>query len=95
MKYLKEEAFKAGIKLAPEKLLQFRDSQTRNLFIGNVVGTTTHSIIIINRRGEKEELFLIPEITSKITDILLGKRINAYGEKLSGQITIKSFEITE
>lgn len=95
MKYLKEEAFKAGIKLAPEKLLQFRSSQTQNLFIGTVVGTTSNSIIILNRQNVSQELFVIPEIGNKIQDILIGKRVNAYGEKVSGQILIKSFEIVD
>lgn len=95
MKYLKEEAYKAGIKLAPGKLLQFRDSQTQNLFIGTVVGTTSSSIIILNRQNVSQELFVIPEISNKIQDVLIGKRINAYGEKVSGQIQIKSFEIVD
>jgi hypothetical protein len=95
MKLLKEEAYNAGIKLAPAKLLQFRDSQTQNLFIGTIVGTTSRSIIILNRRGSTEELFLVPEITNKISDVLVGKRINAYGERVSEEIIIKSFIITD
>lgn len=95
MKYLKEEAYKAGIRLAPEKLLQFRSSQTQNLFIGTVVGTTSQSIVILNRQKNTQELFVIPEMINKIQDVLVGKRINAYGEKVSGQILIKSFEIVD
>lgn len=95
MKYLKEEAYRAGIKLAPAQLLRFRDSQTQNLFIGTVVGTTSSSIIILNRQNVSQELFVIPEIAIKTQSVLIGKRINAYGEKVSGQISIKSFEIVD
>ena len=59
------------------------------------MGTTSESIVVLNRHGEREELFLIPEMSSKIADVLVGKRINAYGEKVSGVITIKSFEIVD
>lgn len=95
MRILKEQAYNSGIKLAPSTLLQFRDSQTQSIFVGLVTGTTSQSIFILNRQGQTEELFVIPEITNKINEVLVGKRINAYGERTNGKTTIETFEIIE
>lgn len=99
MKQLKEQAYTAGIKLAPSKLLQFRDSQTQNLYVGYVLSTSTNSITIINRTGIKQELFLEnienSELLNKITAISLGQKINAYAVWDNEKINIKTLEIVQ
>jgi hypothetical protein len=57
------------------------------------VSTTSDSISILNRRGETEILYTISEISNKINDVFPGVRINAYGERINGKTTIKTFEI--
>ena len=93
MKTLKEQAYAAGIKLAPAKLLQFRDSQTRSIFIGNVVATTSNSIIINDRNNQKQELFF--ENPNVLNNVNLGIKINAYTERINERNVLKSLKIVD
>jgi hypothetical protein len=98
MKLVKEEAYRAGLRLVPAKLLQFRDSQTRSIFVGLVVGTSSNSLTILDRWNNQQILYFDSndsQIVAKINEITAGVRINAYVEKVSEQNQIKSFEIVK
>jgi hypothetical protein len=91
MNYLKEEAYKERWQLVPSKLLEFRDSQTGNLFVGYVVSTTTNSLIIRDRKNNLLELVAPEGLDLKA--FLPGQLINAYGQMLNGKVELKSIEI--
>lgn len=93
MQYLKEEAYKQNLKLVPQKFLQFRDSQTGDLFVGYVVSTTTNSLIIRDRKNNLVEL--VSENALDLNTFLPGQLVNAYGKKDSGKVYIKSIDIIE
>lgn len=91
MQFLKEEAFKENLKLVPEKFLQFRSSQTGNLFVGYVVSTTTNSLIIRDRQNNLLEL--VSDNAIDLNTFLAGQLINAYGQRLGDQIVVESVVI--
>lgn len=93
MQFVKEEAYKNNLKLVPSKFLEFRDSQTGDLFVGYVVSTTTNSLIIRDRKNALVEL--VPENPIDLNVFMVGQLINAYGQKVSGQVIAKSIEIVE
>lgn len=96
MKYLKEEAYNEHIQLVPSKFLQFRSSQTGNLFVGYVISTTTNSIIIRDRQGNILEI--IPDdsySTFNSNDFFIGTQINAYGQRQNEKVFVKSIGIVE
>ncbi len=93
MNYIKEEAYRGHIQLVPSKFLDFRDSQTGNVFVGYVVGTTSNSVIIRDRQNDLVELTATNDID--LNTFYTGALINAYGERSNGQVYIKSIEIVK
>jgi hypothetical protein len=93
MKLLKEEAFKNGIKLAPEKLLNFRESQTRSIYVGNILEIATGTLKVVDRKGVVSELILENEL--KNMEFLVGQKINAYVISSSSLFYAKSIEIVD
>ena len=91
MQYIKNQAYKNHLQLVPSRLLEFRDSQTGDIFVGYVVATTSNSIIIRDRKDNISEL-----MTGKRIDLdsfSVGDLINAYGQRVNGTTTVNSVEI--
>lgn len=93
MKLLKEEAYRDHLKLVPDKLLEFRNSQTGTVFNGYVIATTTNSIIIKTIEGQTLEV--IGKDNSNYNDFLIGTHINAYGERTDNKVYANSLLIVE
>ncbi len=93
MKMLKDEAYKDHLQLAPEKLLEFRNSQTGTLFNGYVVATTTTSIII--ETVENETLEVTSDSYLNYNEFLVGTHVNAYGERINSRVYANKLIIVE
>jgi hypothetical protein len=93
MKYIKEEAYARHFQLVPDKLLQFRASQTGSVFVGKIVATTTNSISIIDR-NQNVFLFIAEEGLNDM-DFFLGASVNAYVERRDGELYLKSIVIVD
>jgi hypothetical protein len=93
MKLLKEKAYEEKIQLVPEKFLQFRESQTGNLFVGYVVSTTSNSVIIRDRKNNLLEVIL--DIAVDYNAFSVGTHVNAYGQRVESKVYAKSIEIVE
>lgn len=93
MRKLKEEAYLRHFQLVPDKFLQFRESQTGTLVVGRIIGTTTDSIIISDRKQNNLQIFVIDAIQTN--DFSAGSIINAYIERVDGKLYAKSIEIIE
>lgn len=91
MQYLKEEAYREKIQLVPNKLLNFRDSQTGAIVVGYVVSTTSESLVVRDRKNNFVELFgFSPD---QIKGFSVGQLINAYTERSNQLLYVKSIEI--
>lgn len=93
MQYLKMQAYKDHLQLVPSKFLDFRSSQTGDLFVGYVVATSSNSVTIRDRQNNLLEIYVAD--TLNLNDFLIGKQINAYGVNDNGRITAKSIEIVQ
>lgn len=91
MQFIKQEAYKDHLQLVPSKLLEFRSSQTGDIFVGYVVATTSNSLIIRDRQNNIEELF--PGKRIDLNSFAKDNLINAYGQKVNGQIVVNTVEI--
>lgn len=95
LEYIKEEAYKEKIQLVPARFLQFRDSQTGTLLVGYVVGTTTNSVIIRDRKNNLEEIFIADESLLSLYSLEKNQLINAYGQRKNGKFILKTLEIVK
>ncbi len=98
LKYIKEEAYKENIHLVPDKFLDFRDSQTGTLLVGYVVGTSTNSIIIRDRRNNLVEVFtenIESEENFNLNSLQIGQLLDIYGQNVFGKFFAESIEIPE
>ena len=93
MQFIKQQAYRDHLQLVPSKFLQFRNSQTGDLFVGYIIGTTTNSITIRDRQNNILELFTEKDIN--LNSFLIGQLVNAYGERVKGQMQLKSVEIVK
>jgi len=93
MKYIKEEAYARHFQLVPDKLLQFRSSQTGNVFVGKIVATSTKTLSIIDRNQNIYLLIIEEGLNTK--DFLIGSSINAYVERRDGELYLKSIVIVD
>ncbi len=91
MQYLKEEAYREKIQLVPGKFLEFRDSQTGTILVGYVVGSTTNSLIVRDRKNNLIELFSGKEFN--LNGFVQSELINAYGKNENGKFFVKSIEV--
>jgi hypothetical protein len=86
-KFVKEEAFKRGIPLAPEGLRQMRKDPPDRLFVGRVIGTSSESVTIQTRPGHIIEIYIATDTNgfthSEINEIKIGQELKVLGERES------------
>jgi uncharacterized protein YdeI (YjbR/CyaY-like superfamily) len=96
MGFVKNEAFANGIRLAPSKLLEFRDSQSGDVFVGVVVSTTSNSVTISDWKNDQFQIFIQDQnLLDKLKNLNKETKVSILGHKVAGQNVAELIDILQ